>query len=71
MSVSGRSTSMSFLRYLGILFSVVVVFVVFIGVLGLYMKFRANLYGFSWDFLRMVYGFSPSPRPVDTALKPV
>ena len=56
MSLSGRSTSMSFLRYFGMVFSVVVVFVVFMSI-GLYMKFRANLYGFLGDFLWMVLGY--------------
>ena len=49
MSVSGRSTSMSFLRYFGILFSVVVVMSI-----GLYMKLRGELYEFLGIFFGLV-----------------
>ena len=53
MSASGRSISMSFLRY----FCMVCGGLLLLIGIGLYMKFRANLYGFSLDFLWMVLGY--------------
>ena len=57
MSLSGRSTSMSFLRYFGMVCGGLLLL---IGI-GLYMKFRANLYGFLGDFLGIVLVFHPLP----------